>query len=265
MAEDGQANAADISAGLENNFRRRSRRESVSLMGQEPVSRGGCTTPSRDTSIYGRHHGLCEVRADPAGARHRAPNLVKRIFKPSTDWLLGCDTDHGQTCICRACVFFFGERAGLWGRAKGGRMVRDRAGPSLAMEHPKSHHRRHAGAGCKGRKGGSCTPRFEAKIYIPNREARAACSWARTESAGVPWSRVTTPWDFGPDCCRTIWNASHRAFRSRLRAFSRRGGGPASRKVVNGQFTVATPDGNPLGGGRYGGFEKKLLGGPAGP
>jgi dimethylglycine dehydrogenase len=83
---------------------------------------------------------------------------------------------------------------------------------------------------------------FEGELYI--RQERGGMLMGTYERAGVPWSPVTTPWDFGQDL---LPNDLERIAPSLEVGFAHF---PALetagiRKVVNGPFTFA-PDGNPL-------------------
>jgi dimethylglycine dehydrogenase len=85
---------------------------------------------------------------------------------------------------------------------------------------------------------------FEGELYT--RQERGGMLLGTYENAGVPWSPVETPWDFGQDL---LPNDLERIAPSLEVAFQHF---PALadagiRKVVNGPFTFA-PDGNPLMG-----------------
>jgi dimethylglycine dehydrogenase len=128
--------------------------------------------------------------------------------------------------------------AGLWAREVG-RMVGLEL-PVLAMEHqylitgdlPE----------LTGRPEQLHAIDFEGELYI--RQERGGMLMGTYERAGVPWSPVTTPWDFGQDL---LPNDLERIAPSLEVGFAHF---PALetagiRKVVNGPFTFA-PDGNPL-------------------
>ena len=85
---------------------------------------------------------------------------------------------------------------------------------------------------------------FEGEIYI--RQERGGMLMGTYERAGVPWSPVTTPWDFGQDL---LPNDLERIAPSLAVGFEHFPAlaGAGIRKVVNGPFTFA-PDGNPLVG-----------------
>jgi len=83
---------------------------------------------------------------------------------------------------------------------------------------------------------------FEGEIYI--RQERGGMLMGTYERAGVPWSEVTTPWDFGQDL---LANDLDRIAPSLEVGFAHFPALEAAgiKKVVNGPFTFA-PDGNPL-------------------
>jgi len=85
---------------------------------------------------------------------------------------------------------------------------------------------------------------FEGEIYI--RQERGGMLMGTYERAGVPWSPVTTPWDFGQDL---LANDLERIAPSLEVGFAHFPALEAAgiKKVVNGPFTFA-PDGNPLVG-----------------
>jgi dimethylglycine dehydrogenase len=128
--------------------------------------------------------------------------------------------------------------AGLWAREVG-RMVGLEL-PILAMEHqylitgdmPE----------LVGRKEQLHAIDFEGEIYI--RQERGGMLMGTYERAGVPWSEVTTPWDFGQDL---LANDLERIAPSLEIGFQHFPALEAAgiKKVVNGPFTFA-PDGNPL-------------------
>ena len=69
---------------------------------------------------------------------------------------------------------------------------------------------------------------FEGEIYI--RQERGGMLMGTYERAGVPWSPVTTPWDFGQDLLPNDLRAHRPEPGGRLRAFSGAWAAPASRK-----------------------------------
>jgi dimethylglycine dehydrogenase len=130
--------------------------------------------------------------------------------------------------------------AGLWAREVG-RMVGIEL-PVLAMEHqylitgdlPE----------LVGKKEQLHAIDFEGELYT--RQERGGMLLGTYERAGVPWSAVTTPWDFGQDL---LPNDLERIAPSLEVAFEHFPalGNAGIKKVVNGPFTFA-PDGNPLVG-----------------
>jgi len=142
-------------------------------------------------------------------------------------------TDHGNVHAEHVV-----NAAGLWAREVG-RMVGLEL-PVLAMEHqylitgdmpelvgkPEQLH----------------AIDFEGEIYI--RQERGGMLMGTYERAGVPWSPLTTPWDFGQDL---LPNDLERIAPSLEVGFAHFPalGGAGIKKVVNGPFTFA-PDGNPL-------------------
>ena len=130
--------------------------------------------------------------------------------------------------------------AGLWAREVG-RMVGLEL-PVLAMEHqylitgdmPE----------LAGRKEQLHAIDFEGEIYL--RQERGGMLMGTYERAGVPWSPLQTPWDFGQDL---LPNDLERIAPSLAVGFEHFPSLESAgiEKVVNGPFTFA-PDGNPLVG-----------------
>ena len=130
--------------------------------------------------------------------------------------------------------------AGLWAREVG-RMVGLEL-PVLAMEHqylitgdmPE----------LAGRKEQLHAIDFEGEIYL--RQERGGMLMGTYERAGVPWSPLQTPWDFGQDL---LPNDLERIAPSLAVGFEHFPSLESAgiKKVVNGPFTFA-PDGNPLVG-----------------
>ena len=83
---------------------------------------------------------------------------------------------------------------------------------------------------------------FEGEIYI--RQERGGMLMGTYERAGVPWSPVTTPWDFGQDLLPNDLERIAPSLEVGFEHFPALGAA-GIRKVVNGPFTFA-PDGNPL-------------------
>ena len=129
---------------------------------------------------------------------------------------------------------------GLWAREVG-RMVGIEL-PILAMEH--QYLITGDMAQLVGKKEQLHCIDFEGEIYI--RQERGGMLMGTYERAGVPWSPVTTPWDFGQDL---LPNDLERIAPSLEVGFAHFPalGGAGIKKVVNGPFTFA-PDGNPLVG-----------------
>ncbi|HEY2683335.1 MAG TPA: FAD-dependent oxidoreductase [Steroidobacteraceae bacterium] len=144
-------------------------------------------------------------------------------------------TDHGNVHAEHVV-----NAAGLWAREVG-RMVGIEL-PILAMEHqylitgdmPE----------LAGQKEQLHCIDFEGEIYL--RQERSGMLMGTYEKAGVPWSAVRTPWDFGQDL---LPNDLERIAPSLEVGFDHFPalGAAGIRKVVNGPFTFA-PDGNPLVG-----------------
>jgi len=130
--------------------------------------------------------------------------------------------------------------AGLWAREVG-RMVGIEL-PVLAMQHqylitgdmPE----------LAGKKEQLHAIDFEGEIYI--RQERGGMLMGTYERAGVPWSPVTTPWDFGQDLLPNDLERIAPSLEVGFQHFPALGGA-GIKKVVNGPFTFA-PDGNPLVG-----------------
>jgi dimethylglycine dehydrogenase len=144
-------------------------------------------------------------------------------------------TDHGNVHAEHVV-----NAAGLWAREVG-RMVGIEL-PILAMEH------QYLITGdmqeLLGKKEQLHAIDFEGEIYI--RQERGGMLMGTYERAGVPWSEVTTPWDFGQDL---LPNDLERIAPSLEVGFAHFPalGAAGIKKVVNGPFTFA-PDGNPLVG-----------------
>ena len=85
---------------------------------------------------------------------------------------------------------------------------------------------------------------FEGEIYM--RQERGGMLMGTYERAGVPWSPVTTPWDFGQDLLPNDLERIAPSLEVGFEHFPALGQA-GIKKVVNGPFTFA-PDGNPLVG-----------------
>jgi dimethylglycine dehydrogenase len=186
-----------------------------------------------------------EGHVDPYGVTHAyaksaqigGAEIVRHTrvtdLKPRTDGSWDVITDHGNVHAEHVV-----NAAGLWAREVG-RMVGIEL-PILAMEHqylitgdlpelvgkPEQLH----------------AIDFEGEIYL--RQERGGMLMGTYERAGVPWSEVTTPWDFGQDL---LANDLERIAPSLEVGFAHFPALESAgiRKVVNGPFTFA-PDGNPL-------------------
>jgi dimethylglycine dehydrogenase len=188
-----------------------------------------------------------EGHVDPYGVTHAyaksaqigGAEIVRHTrvtdLKPRPDGTWDVITDHGNVNAEHVV-----NAAGLWAREVG-RMVGIEL-PILAMEHqylitgdmPE----------LVGKKEQLHAIDFEGEIYI--RQERGGMLMGTYERAGVPWSPVTTPWDFGQDL---LPNDLERIAPSLEVGFAHFPalGAAGIKKVVNGPFTFA-PDGNPLVG-----------------
>ncbi len=188
-----------------------------------------------------------EGHVDPYGVTHAyaksaqigGADIVRHTrvtdLKPRADGTWDVITDHGNVHAEHVV-----NAGGLWAREVG-RMVGLEL-PILAMEHqylitgdmPE----------LKGKKEQLHAIDFEGEIYI--RQERGGMLMGTYERAGVPWSPVTTPWDFGQDL---LPNDLERIAPSLEVGFAHFPALEAAgiKKVVNGPFTFA-PDGNPLVG-----------------
>jgi dimethylglycine dehydrogenase len=188
-----------------------------------------------------------EGHVDPYGVTHAyaksaqigGAEIVRHTrvtdLKARADGTWDVITDHGNV---------HGEHVvnagGLWAREVG-RMVGLEL-PILAMEH------QYLITGdmqeLVGKKEQLHAIDFEGEIYI--RQERGGMLMGTYERAGVPWSPVTTPWDFGQDL---LPNDLERIAPSLEVGFAHFPALEAAgiKKVVNGPFTFA-PDGNPLVG-----------------
>jgi len=188
-----------------------------------------------------------EGHVDPYGVTHAyaksaqigGADIVRHTrvtdLKARSDGTWDVITDHGNVHAEHVV-----NAAGLWAREVG-RMVGIEL-PILAMEHqylitgdmPE----------LVGKKEQLHAIDFEGEIYI--RQERGGMLMGTYERAGVPWSPVTTPWDFGQDL---LPNDLERIAPSLEVGFAHFPalGAAGIKKVVNGPFTFA-PDGNPLVG-----------------
>ncbi|HMK84676.1 MAG TPA: FAD-dependent oxidoreductase [Steroidobacteraceae bacterium] len=182
---------------------------------------------------YGVTHAYAKS-AQIAGAEVvRHTRVVELKARPDGTW--DVITDKGNVRAEHVV-----NAAGLWAREVG-RMVGIEL-PILAMEHqylitgdmPE----------LVGKKEQLHAIDFEGEIYL--RQERGGMLMGTYERAGVPWSPVTTPWDFGQDL---LPNDLERIAPSLAVGFQHFPAlePPGIKKVVNGPFTFA-PDGNPLVG-----------------
>ena len=188
-----------------------------------------------------------EGHVDPYGVTHAyaksaqiaGAEVVRRTrvtdLKPRADGTWDVITDHGNVHAEHVV-----NAGGLWAREIG-RMVGLEL-PILAMEHqylitgdlPE----------LAGRKEALHAIDFEGEIYL--RQERGGMLMGTYERAGVPWSAVETPWDFGQDLLPNDLERIAPSLEVGFEHFPAIGAA-GIRKVVNGPFTFA-PDGNPLVG-----------------
>jgi len=195
--------------------------------------------------FLGAMYDPIEGHVDPYGVTHAyaksaqigGAEIVRHTrvtdLTPRSDGSWDVITDHGNVHAEHVV-----NAAGLWAREVG-RMVGIEL-PVLAMEHqylitgdmPE----------LVGKKEQFHAIDFEGEIYI--RQERGGMLMGTYERAGVPWSEVTTPWDFGQDL---LANDLERIAPSLEVGFEHFPALEAAgiKKVVNGPFTFA-PDGNPL-------------------
>ncbi|HUX72372.1 MAG TPA: FAD-dependent oxidoreductase [Steroidobacteraceae bacterium] len=188
-----------------------------------------------------------EGHVDPYGVTHAyaksaqigGAELVRRTrvtdLRPRRDGTWDVITDHGNVHAEHVV-----NAAGLWAREVG-RMAGLEL-PVLAMEHqylitgdmPQ----------LVGKKESLHCIDFEGEIYI--RQERGGMLMGTYERAGVPWSPLQTPWDFGQDLLANDLERIAPSLEVGFEHFPALGAA-GIRKVVNGPFTFA-PDGNPLVG-----------------
>jgi dimethylglycine dehydrogenase len=188
-----------------------------------------------------------EGHVDPYGVTHAyaksaqigGAEIVRHTrvtdLKPRADGSWDVITDHGNVQAEHVV-----NAGGLWAREVG-RMVGLEL-PVLAMEH--QYLITGDMAELAGKKEQLHAIDFEGEIYI--RQERGGMLMGTYERAGVPWSPITTPWDFGQDL---LPNDLERIAPSLEVGFAHFPalGAAGIKKVVNGPFTFA-PDGNPLVG-----------------
>jgi dimethylglycine dehydrogenase len=188
-----------------------------------------------------------EGHVDPYGVTHAyaksaqigGAEVVRRTrvvdLKPRSDGSWDVITDHGNVHAEHVV-----NAGGLWAREVG-RMVGLEL-PILAMEH--QYLITEQIPALKGQKEQLHCIDFEGEIYL--REERGAMLMGTYERAGVPWSPVQTPWDFGQNLLPNDLERIAPSLEVGFEHFPTLGEA-GIRKVVNGPFTFA-PDGNPLVG-----------------
>jgi dimethylglycine dehydrogenase len=188
-----------------------------------------------------------EGHVDPYGVTHAyaksaqigGAEVVRRTrvvdLRPRADGSWDVITDHGNVHAEHVV-----NAGGLWAREVG-RMVGLEL-PVLAMEH--QYLITEQIPALKGQKEQLHCIDFEGEIYL--REERGAMLMGTYERAGVPWSPLQTPWDFGQNLLPNDLDRIAPSLEVGFEHFPTLGEA-GIRKVVNGPFTFA-PDGNPLVG-----------------
>jgi dimethylglycine dehydrogenase len=188
-----------------------------------------------------------EGHVDPYGVTHAyaksaqigGAEIVRHTrvvdLKPRSDGSWDVITDHGNVHAEHVV-----NAGGLWAREVG-RMVGLEL-PVLAMEH--QYLITEEIPALKGQKEQLHCIDFEGEIYL--REERGGMLMGTYERAGVPWSEVSTPWDFGQNLLPNDLERIAPSLEVGFEHFPALGEA-GIRKVVNGPFTFA-PDGNPLVG-----------------
>jgi dimethylglycine dehydrogenase len=197
--------------------------------------------------FVGAMYDPIEGHVDPYGVTHAyaksaqigGAEVVRHTrvvdLKPRTDGSWDVITDHGNVHAEHVV-----NAGGLWAREVG-RMVGLEL-PILAMEH--QYLITEQIAALKGQKEQLHCIDFEGEIYL--REERGAMLMGTYERAGVPWSPVQTPWDFGQNLLPNDLERIAPSLEVGFEHFPTLGEA-GIKKVVNGPFTFA-PDGNPLVG-----------------
>jgi len=195
--------------------------------------------------FVGAMYDPIEGHVDPYGVTHayaksatiggaevvRHTRVVDLKSRPDGTW--DVITDHGNMHAEHVV-----NAGGLWAREVG-RMVGLEL-PILAMEH--QYLITEQIASLKGQKEQLHCIDFEGEIYL--REERGAMLMGTYERAGVPWSAVETPWDFGQNLLPNDLERIAPSLEVGFEHFPTLGEA-GIKKVVNGPFTFA-PDGNPL-------------------
>jgi dimethylglycine dehydrogenase len=197
--------------------------------------------------FVGAMYDPIEGHVDPYGVTHAyaksamlaGAEVVRRTrvvdLKPRADGSWDVITDHGNVHAEHVV-----NAGGLWAREVG-RMVGLEL-PILAMEH--QYLITEQIPALKGQKEQLHCIDFEGEIYL--REERGAMLMGTYERAGVPWSPVQTPWDFGQNLLPNDLERIAPSLEVGFEHFPTLGEA-GIKKVVNGPFTFA-PDGNPLVG-----------------
>jgi dimethylglycine dehydrogenase len=195
--------------------------------------------------FIGAMYDPIEGHVDPYGVTHAyaksaqigGAEIVRHTrvtdLKPRPDGSWDVITDQGNVHAEHVV-----NAAGLWAREVG-RMVGIEL-PVLAME----HHYLITGdlPELAGKKEMLHCIDFEGEIYT--RQERGGMLMGTYERAGVPWSEVTTPWDFGQDLLPHDLERIAPSLEVGFEHFPAIGAA-GIKKIVNGPFTFA-PDGNPL-------------------
>ena len=195
--------------------------------------------------FVGAMYDPIEGHVDPYGVTHayaksatiggaevvRHTRVVDLKSRPDGSW--DVITDHGNVHAEHVV-----NAGGLWAREVG-RMVGLEL-PILAMEH--QYLITEQIPALKGQKEQLHCIDFEGEIYL--REERGAMLMGTYERAGVPWSPVQTPWDFGQNLLPNDLERIAPSLEVGFEHFPTLGEA-GIKKVVNGPFTFA-PDGNPL-------------------
>ena len=195
--------------------------------------------------FVGAMYDPIEGHVDPYGVTHAyaksatlaGAEVVRHTrvvdLKSRTDGTWDVITDHGNVHAEHVV-----NAGGLWAREVG-RMVGLEL-PILAMEH--QYLITEQIPALKGQKEQLHCIDFEGEIYL--REERGAMLMGTYERAGVPWSPVETPWDFGQNLLPNDLERIAPSLEVGFEHFPTLGEA-GIKKVVNGPFTFA-PDGNPL-------------------
>jgi dimethylglycine dehydrogenase len=182
---------------------------------------------------YGVTHAYAKS-AQIAGAQIVRHTRVVDL-KPRPDGSWDVITDHGNVRAEHVV-----NAGGLWAREVG--RLAGLELPILAMEH--QYLITEQIPALVGQKEQLHCIDFEGEIYL--REERGAMLMGTYERAGVPWSVIETPWDFGQNLLPNDLERIAPSLEVGFEHFPALGAA-GIKKVVNGPFTFA-PDGNPLVG-----------------